>query len=155
MLTPHLVTAAALAAVLFAILGLAFNSVAVPLRAVFTIGVTLVVVFGSVSAVCNGGFLDDTHNPVITSHYGLFWLMPILGLVIVVGLGIDYDVYLVTRIREEFRDGWEPDAAIVRGVARSLAIISYAGAIQAIAFGGLLMARRPAGRVATACPHVL
>lgn len=123
----------ALAAVLAIILGVAFRSISVPLRAVFTIGVTLVVVFGSISAVCNGGYLDYTNTPFLTSSHGVFWLMPILGLVIAVGLGIDYDVFVVTKIQEEFEDGWETDAAIIRGVARSGGIISYAGAIQAIA----------------------
>ena len=114
-----------------------------PVQAVFTIGVTLVVVFGSIAAVCNGGFLDYTNNPAITSAFGLFWLMPILGLVIVVGLGLDYDVFVTTKIQEEFQDGWDTDAAIIRGVARSGGIISYTGAIQAIAFGGLLNAPLP------------
>lgn len=64
-------------------------------------------------------------------------------IVIVVGFGIDYDVFLVTRIREEREHGWDDQTSIVRGVARSGGIISYAGAIQAIAFGGLLKASLP------------
>ena len=59
-------------------------------------------------------------------------------------LGLDYDVFLLTRIYEERTNGMGDRASIVRGLVHSGNIITAAGCIMAIAFTGLLINATPA-----------
>jgi len=52
-------------------------------------------------------------------------------------------VFLLGRIVRERETGWDDTSAIIRGVERSGPVISWAGVIMAVAFGGLLSARTP------------
>jgi len=52
-------------------------------------------------------------------------------------------VFLLGRIEQERAAGWDDESAIVRGVQRSGPIISWAGCIMAVAFGGLLSSSLP------------
>lgn len=54
-----------------------------------------------------------------------------------IGLALDYDIFLFTRVREFRLKGWSNKAAIVKGVARTGRVITFAGIIMAIAFSGL------------------
>jgi len=71
-------------AVLFAVLGLSFRSLAIPLRTVLSNAVMLIAVFGAAAAVFEVGVLnrDDT----FTNRYGLAWFVPIFGFSICLGL---------------------------------------------------------------------
>lgn len=134
----------ATAAVVFIIIGVAFKSLVTPLRTIATIAIMLVAVYGAACAVYRLGLLDPAGSDLFTSELGgLMWLMPVLCFSISVGLGLDYDVFLMERIMHERREGWDDTSAIVRGVERSGPIISWAGAIMAVAFGGLFPASLP------------
>ena len=129
------------AAVVFLVMGLAFRSILIPARAVVTIGLTLGLVYGSATLVYQYNALNGLHLAGITGSGSLFWLSPVLSFSILVGLGLDYDIFLITRIAE-FRDKGHTDRnAIIMGVARSGRIISAAGGIMAVAFFGLMFSR--------------
>jgi len=55
-----------------------------------------------------------------------------------VGIGLDYDIFLLTRIREYRLMGYSTKDAIALGLSKTGHIITAAGIIMAIAFGGLL-----------------
>lgn len=57
---------------------------------------------------------------------------------IVVGLGLDYDVFLICRVQEYRLLGLSTKDAVAYGLAQTGPIITAAGAIMALAFGGLL-----------------
>lgn len=95
------------------------------------------------TAIFEIGVLDNLQSEVFSSKYGLQWFLPVICLPILVGLGLDYDIFLLARIQGERDAGWGDHSAIIRGVELSGPIISWAGAIMAVAFGGLLSASLP------------
>ena len=73
-------------------------------------------------------------------HAGVLWLLPILLLVICLGLGMDYDILLTTRIREyRFDKGMSNDEAIHQAVLHSGSVITICGVIMAFTFGTLML----------------
>lgn len=72
--------------------------------------------------------------------YGVMWLIPIILLVICLGLGMDYDILLTTRIKENhLYRGMSNDDAIRAAVASTGSIITICGFIMGGAFGTLML----------------
>jgi RND superfamily putative drug exporter len=69
----------------------------------------------------------------------LLWLMPIVLIVVCLGLGMDYDIFLTTRIREEVHKGKSMKEAIVDSVKATGGIITICGLIMAGAFGTMTL----------------
>ena len=131
--------------VVFILVTAAFRSLVVPLRAVLSISLTLAWVYGFLVAVYQHGLLVWTGIPAFQpAPQGLSWMTPVLSFAVMVGLGLDYDVFLLTRIYEERTNGMGDRASIVRGLVHSGNIITAAGCIMAIAFTGLLINATPA-----------
>ena len=135
--------AGAISCIVFATIGVAFRSFVIPLRTLISIGFMVVATYGTACAVFQLGVLDNLDSDVFTSKYGLQWFLPVICFPILVGLGLDYDIFLLGRIMNERDSGWNDRSAIIRGVEQSGPIISWAGAIMAVAFGGLLSASLP------------
>jgi hypothetical protein len=70
--------------------GLAFRSILIPLRLLLTVAVTLVFVAGTTQVVFQQAMGLD----------GVYWLIPIATAPLAVGLTIDYDVFLISRVHE-------------------------------------------------------
>lgn len=72
------------------------------------------------------------------------WLVPLLLLVICLGLGMDYDILLTTRIKENVRSkGMSNDEAIHHAVVHSGSVITICGLIMGGAFGTLMISSLP------------
>ena len=69
----------------------------------------------------------------------LCWLVPVMSFSILVGLSLDYDVFLISRIVEYRELGVSDEGSILFGLYKTGRIITAAGIIMAIAFAGLLM----------------
>jgi putative drug exporter of the RND superfamily len=69
----------------------------------------------------------------------LIFLLPILLFCSLMGLGVDYDIFLVSRIREEVMKGKSDEDAIETAVESTGGIITLCGAIMAGAFGTLML----------------
>ena len=54
------------------------------------------------------------------------------------GIGLDYDIFLISRIQEYRAKGYTETSSIVKGLVKTGSIITAAGMIMAIAFSGLL-----------------
>ena len=71
---------------------------------------------------------------------GVLWMLPIILLVICLGLGMDYDILLTTRIREyRFAKGMDNDESIHQAVLHSGSVITICGVIMAGTFGTLML----------------
>jgi uncharacterized membrane protein YdfJ with MMPL/SSD domain len=57
--------------------------------------------------------------------------MPLLAFSLVTGLGLDYDIFLLTSIVTELEEGWSVEDAIALGLMRSGPVITFAGVIMA------------------------
>jgi len=74
----------------------------------------------------------------------LIWFIPLFMFTVLNGLGMDYDIFLVTRIEEEkFEKRLSDKEAIIEAIASTGKIISIAGIIMAAAFGSLMLTLSP------------
>ena len=71
------------------------------------------------------------------------FIMPIILFVICLGLGMDYDILLTTRIRENVSKGMSNDKAIKEAIVKSGSIITICGIIMAGAFGTMMLSTSP------------
>ncbi|UCD92848.1 MAG: MMPL family transporter [Methanobacteriota archaeon] len=69
----------------------------------------------------------------------VLWLVPWILFVIAMGLGMDYDIFLTTRIREEVAKGKTDKEAIVTAVEKTGGIITAAGLVMAGAFATMML----------------
>lgn len=133
--------------------GVAFRSAFIPLRAVCTIGCTLLFVFGFADLTYEHGKLDFTSTSGfhgLKSTGALIYFDPLFSFAVIVGLGLDYDTFLLVRIveyRKMFVGVRSPKEAtreaIICGVCKTAGIITAAGLIMAIAFFGLMLSKQP------------
>eukprot|EP01062_Namystynia_karyoxenos_P071654 TRINITY_DN672_c0_g1_i5.p1 TRINITY_DN672_c0_g1~~TRINITY_DN672_c0_g1_i5.p1 ORF type:complete len:818 (+),score=330.97 TRINITY_DN672_c0_g1_i5:860-3313(+) len=140
-------------AVVFVFVAFAFRSIFIPLRSVITIALTIFFVQGFAALVYQHGALDFTHFEGFKSTGAVIYINPLLSFSIIVGVGLDYDIFLITRIVEyrriyglqyPDRDPFEnTKEAIKTGLTKTAGIITAAGVIMAIAFSGLLLSREP------------
>eukprot|EP00316_Scyphosphaera_apsteinii_P000458 CAMPEP_0119329846 /NCGR_PEP_ID=MMETSP1333-20130426/76849_1 /TAXON_ID=418940 /ORGANISM="Scyphosphaera apsteinii, Strain RCC1455" /LENGTH=971 /DNA_ID=CAMNT_0007339073 /DNA_START=48 /DNA_END=2963 /DNA_ORIENTATION=+ len=115
------ITGSAISVVLF----LSYSSVVIAIRSALTNLFSISFVFGVLSLI-----YSDT--------VGVTWLVPIVTFSILIGLNMDYDVFLITGILEAKTAGLSTDEAIVKGMVVNGNVIGVAGVIMATAFGGLL-----------------
>jgi len=130
--------------VVFGLLGVAFRSVAVPARSVVALCLTLSFSFGSCVQIYQRRSADEpTFLSTRGDGKGLAWLSPLICFSIIVGLALDYDVFLLARVHE-FRFGQscpplDDRGALLAAVARTGVVITSAGVIMAVSFGALFL----------------
>jgi uncharacterized membrane protein YdfJ with MMPL/SSD domain len=122
----------------------AFKSVFMPLRAVLCLIWMLVVTFGSAVGIYQDGWLDGlgwgSLQPV---SGGLFWMSPCIAFSIVVGLGLDYDIFFMESVAEFYDEGHDSKTAVVKGLEQTGNVICVAGLIMFVAFGALVLGNSP------------
>ena len=125
--------------VVFGIMGLFFKSVFVPIRLFLTITIPMTLVYGLSILTYQKGLLNSWNWSAVKNTDGLYWIAPVMTVTILIGLALDYDVFLFARIYEYRLYGVPTRVAIIRGVYNTGSIITAAGVIMAIAFCGLLL----------------
>lgn len=116
-----------------ALMGTFFRSIVVPLRSVLSISLTEAFAFGLAVLVYQNGILDGVFYTGSIS-----WLPPIFSFSVIMGLSLDYDVFLVSRILEFRLKGLDHKSSVLAGLYKTGSIITAAGIIMAVAFVGLL-----------------
>jgi RND superfamily putative drug exporter len=87
--------------------------------------------FGVVQAIFERGWL---HNLVGAQRSPIEAFIPVIVFAIVFGLSMDYEVFLVSRIREEWQHRGDPSAAIRAGVVHTGRVITAAAAVMVVVF---------------------
>ncbi|THC43115.1 MMPL family transporter [Streptomyces sp. A1499] len=118
------------------VLILVFRSILVPVKAAAGFLLSVLASLGAVVAVFQWGWLKDLIGLEQTGP--IMSLMPILMFGIVFGLAMDYQVFLVTRIREAHVHGANARAAIEIGFRHSATVITAAAAIMIAVFAGFV-----------------
>ncbi|HEY7045224.1 MAG TPA: MMPL family transporter [Nocardioidaceae bacterium] len=121
-------------AVMLVLLFLAFGSVVLPLKAVVMNAVSIGASFGVVTWIFAEGHLSGLLG--FTSPGFLDATQPILMLGILFGLSMDYEVFLLSRIREEWDRTHDNTTAVATGLQRSGRIITSAALLLAVVIGG-------------------
>jgi uncharacterized membrane protein YdfJ with MMPL/SSD domain len=121
-------------AVMLVLLFIAFGSLVLPLKAVVMNAVSLGASFGVVTWIFQDGHLSGLLG--FTSPGYLDATQPILMLGIIFGLSMDYEVFLLSRIREEWDRTGDNTTAVANGLQRSGRIITSAALLLAVVIGG-------------------
>jgi RND superfamily putative drug exporter len=123
------------------LLCLVFRSIVVPVKAVAGFLLTLGASLGAVVAVFQWGWLSgvlgvDRTGPVVS-------FLPVIMVGILFGLAMDYEVFLVSRMREEFVHGDEPLAAVRSGFGAGARVVTAAALIMTSVFAGFAAGHDP------------
>lgn len=113
-------------------MGLAFRSVAVAVLSAVLNLVSVGVAFGLLTLVFQHGWLEgllDFSSP----GFVIDWL-PMFILVVLVGLSMDYQVFVLSRIREHVRSGLPARLAVERGVTDTAGVVTSAAAVMVSVF---------------------
>ncbi|MFJ1600205.1 MMPL family transporter [Streptomyces sp. NPDC088261] len=132
-LLPYLALVVGLA---FLLLMLVFRSVLVPLKAALGFLLSVVAALGAVVAVFQWGWLGGLLGVEQTGP--IMSMMPIFMVGVVFGLAMDYEVFLVTRMREAYVHGERPGEAIVTGFRHGARVVSAAAVIMIAVFSGFI-----------------
>ncbi|WP_267713792.1 MMPL family transporter [Streptomyces sp. CoH17] len=132
-LVPYLVLVVGLA---FLLLIVVFRSILVPLKAALGFLLSVMAALGAVVAVFQWGWLSglmgvEETGPVMS-------MMPIFMVGVVFGLAMDYEVFLVTRMREAFVHGEKPHQAVVTGFKHGARVVTAAAVIMMAVFAGFI-----------------
>lgn len=118
-----------------------FRSVLVPLKAALGFLLSVVVSFGATVAVFQWGWLADLIG--IEQTGPVLSVLPILLLGILFGLAMDYEVFLVSRIREDFVHNGDARDGVVQGLRHSSRVIVAAGLIMVAVFSAFVLSDDP------------
>jgi len=121
-------------AVMLILLFIAFGSVVLPLKAVVMSALSLTASFGVVTLVFQDGHLSGPLGFTSTGYLDV--TQPILMLAIIFGLSMDYEIFLISRIREEWDRTADNTTSVANGLQRSGRIITSAALLLAVVIGG-------------------
>ncbi|MEW1870359.1 MMPL family transporter [Streptomyces caelestis] len=132
-LVPYLVLVVGLA---FLLLIVVFRSILVPLKAALGFLLSVLAALGAVVAVYQWGWLSGLMGVEETGP--IMSMMPIFMVGVVFGLAMDYEVFLVTRMREAHVHGEKPAQAVVTGFKYSARVVTAAAVIMMAVFSGFI-----------------
>jgi RND superfamily putative drug exporter len=111
----------------FLVLFFLFGSYFTPIRLILTIGLSVLFTLGMVHLIYGIGL-----------SIPILWLLPIMMFSILMGLGLDYDIFLVSRIKEYCQAGMTDKDAIAHALQHTSTIITSCGLVMAAAFSSLM-----------------
>ena len=115
----------------FLLLLIAFRSVVVPLKAVLTNLLSVAATLGLVALLFEG----------LGSSEGIAWFVPPFLFAIVFGLSMDYEIFLLSRVRDEHLAGASNEEAITQALVRNARPITLAALVMMIVFLAFAMAK--------------
>ncbi|MBC3982592.1 MMPL family transporter [Streptomyces sp. AC536] len=132
-LVPYLVVVGGLAVVLLLVI---FRSVLVPVKAALGFVLSVLAALGVLVLVFQEGHAADLFGVEQTGP--IMSLMPIFMMGIVFGLAMDYEVFLVSRVREAYTRGETAGQAVVSGFQHSARVVTAAALIMVAVFSGFI-----------------
>ncbi|MDB1087277.1 MMPL family transporter [Streptomyces sp. ACA25] len=133
-LVPYLALVVGLA---FVLLMLVFRSILVPLKAALGFLLSVLAALGAVVAVFQWGWMAG----LFSAEAGpIMSMMPIFMIGVIFGLAMDYEVFLVTRMREAHVHGEDSHQAVVTGFQLNARVVTAAAIIMISVFSGFITA---------------
>jgi RND superfamily putative drug exporter len=126
----------AVLALSFLLLLVVFRSVLVPLKAVIMNLLSIGAAYGVVVALFQWGWMKD----IVGVEPGPIepWA-PMMLFAIVFGLSMDYEVFLLSRVREEWHRTGDSRTSVADGLAATAKVITAAAAIMVVVFGSFML----------------
>ena len=136
---------AAVVAMSFLLLMIVFRSILVPLKAALMNLLSIASAYGVLVAVFQWGWgaeLIGLHSTVPINPF-----LPLIMFAIVFGLSMDYEVFLLSRVREEYVKSGDNHGAVVRGLSSTARVITSAALIMISVFGAFVLSDDPNGKL--------
>jgi len=121
----------------FLLLMAVFRSLAIPVKAVIVNMLSVGAAYGVIVAVFQWGWLGGVIGIGATGPIDP-WI-PLMMFTILFGLSMDYEVFLLSRIREEWRRTGDNSSAVADGLAKTARVITAAAAIMICVFGSFVI----------------
>jgi RND superfamily putative drug exporter len=121
----------------FVVLMIVFRSILVPVKAAVLNLISIAAAYGVLVAVFQWGWgasLIGVHETVPINP-----LAPMLMFAILFGLSMDYEVFLLSRVREQYLKHRDPKRAVVEGVGSTARVITSAALIMISVFGAFIL----------------
>jgi RND superfamily putative drug exporter len=115
---------------------LVFRSILVPIKAAVGFLLSVAASFGAVVAVFQWGWLDGLLGVPATGPVISF--LPVILMAVLFGLAMDYEVFLVSRMREEYAHGAPPRQAVVTGARHAARVVVAAALIMFSVFASFV-----------------
>jgi RND superfamily putative drug exporter len=125
----------------FIVLLLAFRSLLVPVKAAAMNLLSVAAAYGVVTAVFQlgwGASLIGLDHPIPIVSF-----VPLLMFAILFGLSMDYEVFLLTQMREHYRQNEDEKEAVIEGLANTGRVITSAAAIMVCVFTSFVLNGNP------------
>jgi RND superfamily putative drug exporter len=123
------------------VLTVVFRSIAVPLKAALLNLLSISASFGVLVMVFQWGWGADLVG--LQSTVPIVPFLPMFMFAILFGLSMDYEVFLLSRIREEYVSTGDNEASVISGIARTGRVITSAALIMICVFLGFVSASDP------------
>jgi RND superfamily putative drug exporter len=135
----------AVVAMSFLLLMMVFRSVLVPLKAAIMNLLSIAAAYGVLVAVFQWGWgkgLIGLHDTMPINPF-----LPLIMFAILFGLSMDYEVFLLSRVREEYLRTGDNHQAVVRGLSGTARVITSAALIMISVFGAFVLSDDPNGKL--------
>jgi len=121
----------------FVLLMLVFRSLLVPLKAVIMNLLSIGAAYGVIVLIFQNGWLKNVVG--IGKEGPIEAWVPMMLFAIVFGLSMDYEVFLLSRIKEDYDLTHDNGGAVARGLAKTARLITAAAAIMICVFGSFVL----------------
>ena len=123
------------------LLTMVFRSIAVPLKAAIMNLLSIGAAYGVIVAVFQWGWLKGLVG--VEETVPIVSFMPMMLFAILFGLSMDYEVFLLSRVREEYLRRRDNDTAVVEGIAATARVITSAALIMISVFAAFVLGDDP------------
>ncbi len=125
----------------FLLLTVVFRSIMVPLKAALLNLLSIGAAYGVLVMVFQWGWAKEligleTTVPIVS-------FIPMFMFAVLFGLSMDYEVFLLSRVREEYLESGDNDHAVISGIASTARVITSAALIMIAVFGGFVLGEDP------------
>lgn len=125
----------AVLALSFLLLMVVFRSILVPIKAVIMNLISIAAAYGIVVAVFQWGWFSDVFG---IEGAPIEPFIPMMMFAIVFGLSMDYEVFLLSRVKEQFDRTNDSGDSVANGLASTARVITAAAAIMVVVFGSFV-----------------
>jgi RND superfamily putative drug exporter len=123
----------------FVLLAVVFRSLVLPVKAIVMNGLGIAAAYGLLVVVFQEGAGAQVFDFQPTGSIQVY--LPLLTFAVLFGLSMDYEVFLLGRIKEEWEESGDNEEAVARGLQRTGAVITAAAAIMVAVFAAFTFAR--------------
>jgi RND superfamily putative drug exporter len=124
---------ALIAVLTFLLLARAFRSLLLPLKAVILNVISVAAAWGVITLIWQDGHGSSLLWGIPATHSVTAWI-PLMVFAFLFGLSMDYEVFILARMREEYDATGSTDTAVVRGIGRTGRLVTSAALILFLAF---------------------